>query len=598
MPAHPLSDLLPIPEGVVKPNAYDVFGITPGALDDQRIQATIRSVIEQLKSKKKKSDPKQWKAAARLATEARELLNDPHKREKLDQRLANASQLGSLGPVDDNASSPSHQQTDTDPLAGLLPNADPLAPYQPILDQTVVGLMDQTKVSLLDKTDIALLTPKNSSTLANPTHKPQNENSKSERIESVTESPPEFTIVPPAESLLPHDSSLLPQERLDSIKDPSLAASDDHDSGSIELPAFDGNAPSFGNAGDVTLKKPNTKLRRRSKTGMLVPAVFAVCCFGIVGLALYFIINKPGVVVTVSNDGVAVNSAEQNENNEDNAVVDNVPVGKKPKPPVDPVMGSLGPPSEKTTTENNDQKLTDPIPETTSEIPNPATESMPNENPGTNKPDNPEGMQSNDANSAPIPDLTQTLETPADPPMKALSDDILQKADQTLAAATSAIKSADWDQMNLIANSMLDQEMSPEQKSRANELFQIIDLAVFYRIAIIDSIAKLNTGDDFEVTTDFRVIVVEKTPASLTVRYNTKNKMYSIDELPWSLAHKLASFEVGSKSFSTAAKSVYQFIAPLTNDELKVQSLDWIKEIQTDLDGTDKENIAATLKSL
>ena len=94
------------------------------------------------------------------------------------------------------------------------------------------------------------------------------------------------------------------------------------------------------------------------------------------------------------------------------------------------------------------------------------------------------------------------------------------------------------------------------------------------------------------------MIVVEKSPEQLVVRYNAKNKTYTIDELPWALAHQLARFEVAGDTFSTAAKSVYQFIAPKTNDGLRDEALEWIREIQSDLDGTDKENIESTLKSL
>jgi len=185
-----------------------------------------------------------------------------------------------------------------------------------------------------------------------------------------------------------------------------------------------------------------------------------------------------------------------------------------------------------------------------------------------------------------------------DPPMESLSEEVLQKAEETLQAAKSAILSADWNQMNAIANRMLDQPMSDEQKSEASDLFQVIDLALFYRTAIVDSIANLNVGNDFEVSDGLRVIIVEKSPSNLTVMFNKMQREYSIDQLPWPLAHKLASFEVSGDTFSTAAKSVYQAIAPTTNSGLQTQALDWIKEIQNDLDGTDKESVGSTLSSL
>ena len=184
------------------------------------------------------------------------------------------------------------------------------------------------------------------------------------------------------------------------------------------------------------------------------------------------------------------------------------------------------------------------------------------------------------------------------PPMETLSGEVLQKAEQTLQIAKSAILDADWNQMNSVANKMLDQPMSDDQKRQADDLFQVIDLALFYRTAIVDSINNLNVGNDFEVSDSLRVIIVEKSPSNLTVMFNKMQREYSIDQLPWPLAHKLASFEVSGDTFSTAAKSVYQAIAPTTNPGLQTQALDWIKEIQDDLDGTDKENVGATLSSL
>lgn len=580
MSAHPLSDLLPIPEGVIKPNAYDVFGIPYELHDEQEIQSRIRKTISNLKSQKGSADPKRWKAAARLAADAKQLLNDPAQKERLSQQLTSMvgspeakSNAGKGAASLSQDRSPSHG----DPLAGLLPTADPLQAFQPIIhDPHSTPPPIQTN-------------PDPDDSRINNSQIPEE---RLEGLDSDVISPSE-NLLPPDTSLLPPETSLLPQELLAAMEADSDQASEQINTDPQVLPRFEDSVPSVKIQSKVAFKKPNSNRRRRSKTGMLVPAVFALCCFGMVGLALYFIINKPGVVVTMSDNGLAVNPADQMPPDEqDKPEVQ--PTPQKPKAPADPVMGKLGPTANENKTDQNDQKLTDPIPEGKDNPPTTVPEQNPTKAPMGMETKTPDATQPSETDPPPPPDLTKTPK----PTMEALSPEVLEKAEQTLEAASNAIASANWDAMNEIANSMLDQEMSAEQKLQATELFQLIDLAIFYRTAIIDSITKLNAGDDFEVTNNFRVIVVEKSPEQLTIRYDRKNQSYTIDNLPWPLAHKLASFEVSDDSFSTAAKSVYQFIAPKTNDGLRKQAIEWISEIQPDLDETDKENIAATLQSL
>ena len=573
MSAHPLSDLLPIPKGVMKPNAYDVFGITFGLEDEEAIQSRIRSTIGNLKSQKKSADPKRWKAAARLATEAKQLLNDPAQREQLNEQLT--SMAGTVGPTTaflqeaesklrENALAPS------DPLRGLLPDADPLAKFDPAIDQG-----DTTTRSI----------PSDSTAL---------DSSKDRGAFLLDDSETEGML--PVENLLPsNDASLLPQELLESISEEPKQM----DLDSLTLPSLEEGESPIKIENEVAIKKPIRNRKRRSKTGLLIPAVFALCCFGVVGLALYFIINKPGVVVTMSDDGLAVNPAGQVPIQQDNAAPSN-PTPPKTKPKADPIMGKLGPDSKEKPSENGNQNFSDPIPEDTQKTPETSSEQMSDEE-MSNQPKDPnmsEGTEPAITNPTPPPDLTKPSVPPTEPKPETVTPEVLEKAEQTLSSAVQAIVTADWNKMNDIANSILEQEMSREQKQKATELFQIIDLAIFYRTAIIDSITNLNVGDDFEVTTDFRVIVVEKSPQGLTVRYNRKNQSYLIDELPWPLAHKLASFEVAGGNFSTAAKAVYQFIAPKTNEGMKAEAIDWITEIQSELDGTEKENISVTLQSL
>jgi hypothetical protein len=308
----------------------------------------------------------------------------------------------------------------------------------------------------------------------------------------------------------------------------------------------------------------------------------------------------------MSDDGVAIQDGTENQENQvADPVQEQTPRSAQPQ---DPIMGRLGPEPENQNPDANAPKLTDPIAGTDDNEANQASEEMSEEKPRGNQMNDGQAGSANAApNSTPpsTPEKPTPNEPPAEmqpsgnnPPMETLSGEVLQKAEQTLQIAKSAILDADWNQMNSVANKMLDQPMSDDQKRQADDLFQVIDLALFYRTAIVDSINNLNVGNDFEVSDSLRVIIVEKSPSNLTVMFNKMQREYSIDQLPWPLAHKLASFEVSGDTFSTAAKSVYQAIAPTTNPGLQTQALDWIKEIQDDLDGTDKENVGATLSSL
>lgn len=596
---HPLSDLLPIPKGIIKPNAYDVFGIDTETQDEESIQGTIQSVIAELKAVKISTDSKRWKAAARLASDAKKLLDDPRQREKLNQKL--------LVTAGDRSSSSVDTSLQNDPLAGLLPDTDPLQKFETSVKPEAV--LESTK----EEPAIRSGAP------ASPDSRNQ-----TQRKESDT---PDLSAIPPlptipstisqqegleSDGLLPPENSLLPEDLVTSMGSFETPQSNDSNLDSIAVPSFEESAPSFGSDADVMVKKPQKiSRRRRSKTGLLVPAIFAVACFGIVGVVLFFILNKPGVMIAMSDDGVVIQDETENQENQVGDPVQE----QKPRTaePQDPIMGRLGPQPENQNPDANAPKLTEPIAGTDDNGANQTSEAMPEEKPLGNQMNDGQAGSANAASNStppstpeqPTPEKPTPGETPAkmepsgnNPPMESLSEEVLQKAEQTLQIAKSAILDADWNQMNSVAIKMLDQPMSDDQKRQADDLFQVIDLALFYRTAIVDSITNLNVGNDFEVSDSLRVIIVEKSPSNLTVMFNKMQREYSIDQLPWPLAHKLASFEVSGDTFSTAAKSVYQAIAPTTNPGLQTQALDWIKEIQDDLDGTDKENVGATLSSL
>ncbi len=140
--------------------------------------------------------------------------------------------------------------------------------------------------------------------------------------------------------------------------------------------------------------------------------------------------------------------------------------------------------------------------------------------------------------------------------------------------------------------------MSDSQKALAEALFELADLASYYRVGIEKAVAELKIGNDFEVTDNFRVIVVEAGENKLVVRFDAKNRSFTLDELPWSLAHKLATFSVPDNPTRQAAKAVYQAIAPKSSDAYREQSLQWLDQIQGEIEGADAGRVAETLRSL
>lgn len=118
MSASNLSDLLPIPDGVAKPHAYQVFGLDGGERDDQKVSEAMRKTYAHLKAAKASSDPAIWKKAAKMAEAARKLLSDPEQRRELDARF---------GVIDEEPDSADVLAEDDDPLASVLPGVDPLS---------------------------------------------------------------------------------------------------------------------------------------------------------------------------------------------------------------------------------------------------------------------------------------------------------------------------------------------------------------------------------------------------------------------------------------------------------------------------------------
>ncbi len=160
------------------------------------------------------------------------------------------------------------------------------------------------------------------------------------------------------------------------------------------------------------------------------------------------------------------------------------------------------------------------------------------------------------------------------------------------------IKNSKWNEMNKQAEKLLTMQINGAQQAEAETLHEITELATYYRVGIEKSVAALNSGNDFEVRKNRRVLVVEKGNDFITILYDRKTTTYSFDELPLSLAHKLATFAIPESPRQVAAKAVYQAISPVSDKQSRDEALTWLSEIEEIAGGENPKRIAESLRRI
>lgn len=516
MPATNIYDLLPIPEGVKDPHAYQVFGIEDGEQDLAIISAKIREVVARLKRQKEGTNPKLWTQAAKLAQQARLTLANPKTKAKLDARFG----IIADEPADIGSS---------DPLASILPNADPLAGMLPAADP------------LVDADPLAAILP------AEPEI--------SETVASETSSAAGST----ESNKMPVGMFGTPAEET-SATSGTLASID---AIPLVVPAQETRGSSIGR---------NPRRRPQPILGLMIFGTFAFGMLSIIGILIWFMVNRGEVAITQSDGSLTISTTgKQEKANERKTKKSPREKATPERLEPDPVMGTLGPSKNKA---DNTAGMTD-------------LEKKMQDDVLVKTPD-PEA-------NAPLVEPKPT--TPPVPKQPAITDEMVAEADKQLASVAMLIKSAKWDEMKPAAQKASELPMNAEQKERAEALYEVADLASFYQGGIKKAVAGISVGNDFEVTKDFRVIVVEKGDDFLAIQFNARKKTYKFDELPFSLAHKLATFAIPASATQTAAKSIYQSISPKANEESRKEALQWLSEL-SEVKGADPQRISETLKQM
>jgi hypothetical protein len=532
MSAKTIHDLLPIATGNESPHAYEVFGLEAGEQDMAIVSAAIQSTVNRLREAKSSTDPQVWQTAAKVVQAARVKLADPKQKAELDARfgiipMAGPQSASSPASTLTSASSPKPSPAKVDPLAGMLPPNNPLAPVQsPVTNGPV-------------------------------TNGP------------VTNAPVMPAPVNPAAPSSPTVGGVVPNHAAANVHGPGVG-----------VPTSDASAGHGGPQPTVPVirkNRPPQIKRRRSMLGPLIMTTFMLGMLALIGALIYFLLYGPGTLAITSQDGsLTIKTGPQVASGQSVVAAPRElePASSQPrptpKPAFDPVMGKLGgnvPPPPMTT------------------------------EPAMSSPVAPENMPAPDESMSAIESMAP-VEPVVEVPVAAAKTIPDAEADAAIAKASTFIRAGNWDAMKKVTEEVAALPMTAEKKFLAEGLFQLADLATYYRGGIVRGIGTLNTGNDFEVTPDFRIIIVEVGPDLLVVRAGAKNKSYTFDQIPYKLSEKLAAFSIEAGPTRQAAMAAFQAISPLSNESYHDEAIKVFESLNGQIEGAQSEKLVAAIGHL
>ncbi|OYP37630.1 hypothetical protein [Rhodopirellula sp. MGV] len=309
--------------------------------------------------------------------------------------------------------------------------------------------------------------------------------------------------------------------------------------------------------------------RKRKNTGMLMFGVLVLAMIGgIIYLMLRFLDDKPIQLARTTDGGYVVSQP-----NDSNAARD-------PRAKSDGVMAAAPSSGIASAVPRQPSKFTPPSDTPASQ---PMMGQQPMSDPSMTEPTMPEEA---------MPNLAMASSPPATE---------MASADQgeAIASLEQLIKDANWDKMKPEADRLLKQNLPGDQGKRVSTLYDIADLASYYRGGIVRGLQSLKTGNTFDVVEGFPVIVVQASASSLTVQYDRKNKQYTIDTLPPALVTVLASKTLNHElSDVKAALSLYRLIHPSTNDDYRKDAWVQLESVDGQLKDLDSANLIKVAKEL
>ena len=575
MAATNLSDLLPIPEGVGDPHAYQVFGLEGGEQDATKIKKAVAAVYAKLKASKQDADPKVWRQAAKLAEQSKAVLTDPKQRAELDARFGIVNVAPSAPPAGvpptgvpptgmppttaSNPSAPAASAPAADPLAGMLPPVNPMATH--------------------------------AAPAATPAANPM-----------APVSSPNPTAAFPAASVPNSNSPVFPAHG--TAHPQGAVPTQPVTAQPVATPVAPSQSPAVPKGPQVKVKK--TKRRKKSGAGKML-FVLAMCGLAAAsaGLGVFVYLGRD---IAITKDGELV--GDRRASGSGPAAAPPTRGAVQPRRQLDPVMGSLAgnvPPPTRPSLQPRmpsevqpqngvsppNDSAADSMPEP-SRAPEPSMEST---SPGMHEQAvasaSTEMPMVNPDGALPVSSVTQSA------PVELTDADIAEN-EAEISKVKKLIREFNWNDMRSAAEKVTERTLTDSQRIEADALFNLADLASYYRGGIERGLGTLKATQDFEVTEGFRVLVVEVSASSLTLKYNGRNKAYpSINDFPPRLAEKLASFAMDlEQPDGIAARSVYQAIAPTSNDEHREASIQWLEMIDDDLPDVDARAVAKQIKEL
>lgn len=229
----------------------------------------------------------------------------------------------------------------------------------------------------------------------------------------------------------------------------------------------------------------------------------------------------------------------------------------------------------------------------------PAEPSMPMPPPVTQPAPKPEPAVPTPPDKPPPSEPTPDKPTPDKPTPDMPTAEMVQANQKKIEAVEQLIRSANWKEMKPAADALLKLKLTPEQSKRAGSLYDIADLATYYRGGIERGLGSLETGNSFDIVDKFPVIVVEVSAESLSIQYNKKTQTYSLDDLPPRLTEKIASLALSpERPDSIAGLALYRLIHPKTNAEYRQDAVEMLATVDGELETVDSAMLQKVAKEL
>lgn len=533
-----VTEVLGIAPGNDKPNAYELLGLAAGESDPQRIEAAIEDAVERLKRSQSETDAAVWKQAAAAVTKARKLLVDPQLKSAYDAKLKKRSQSSS-------SAKRVRGEAAQDPLRGLLPAMDPLAPFD--VDAAA------RRASQARPYEPPPLPPPSEQELA------------SEPLESngplAVDQPPAFTGPPAVEPEI------------------SLVINDEPAVASATGPVM---------ATGPALARPATRRRRRSSPLLMIGfGLLMVTMLGGAGYGVYTLVQREqqrGDVVAQAAPSPRVAAP---------------PAARPASRPADPVMGNVGPGGSGSSSD------TRPRPPLSTNVDVPLPPPLDTSMDGQPGDDGMVPITDDGLVTPPPPTVTDPPAMDPDPaepmqpePAKPSAAE-LQAGQAAIAAAEAAIQTQGWTEMKPLAEKAQAAAADEAQKQIADQLFEVADLADYYYHGIVKAMEELPSGNTFMLTAGAEVAVVESSAQQIVLQVQGRPKTFPFNDMPFVLVHKLGSFTMTQDDPTViAAKAVFQSLAKKALPMDRKQAAEWLNELPEEVNGSHPHEIAATLARL